>query len=287
MPIKEVPKEIPEAQGFISAGSRWFKTNPKAENLHNLPNGYYEQLLGGKNLDWVRCYAEGKYTYVQEGRPVWSEYDDSTMSDDLMVDENIPVQVGLDFGLTPSAVFAQRMPSGAWHILHEIVTFDMGLDRFTNILKSEMAIRFPKNEFMFWGDPSGASRDGIYEQTSFEFLKANGILARPTATNDFKVRREAVAMPMNRLIQGKPGFLVNRKCLRLRKSLSGGYHFTRVAIGSGHEKYRDKPNKNEHSHVGDALGYCLLGGGEMKRMTRGMKTYTKPFVAQSDFDIFA
>mgnify|MGYP006220039513 FL=1 len=102
-------------------------------------------MLGGKNLDWVRCYAEGKYTYVQEGRPVWSEYDDSTMSDDLMVDENIPVQVGLDFGLTPSAVFGQRMPSGAWHILHEIVTFDMGLDRFTNILKSEMAIRFPKN----------------------------------------------------------------------------------------------------------------------------------------------
>ena len=75
-------------------------------------------MLGGKNLDWVRCYAEGKYTYVQEGRPVWSEYDDSTMSDDLMVDENIPVQVGLDFGLTPSAVFGQRMPSGAWHILH-------------------------------------------------------------------------------------------------------------------------------------------------------------------------
>ena len=40
MPIKEVPKEMPEAQGFISAGSQWFKTNPKAENLHNLPNGY-------------------------------------------------------------------------------------------------------------------------------------------------------------------------------------------------------------------------------------------------------
>ena len=94
-------------------------------------------------------------------------------------------------------------------------------------------------------------------------------------------------MPMNRLIQGKPGFLVNRKCLRLRKSLSGGYHFTRVAVGAGHEKFRDKPNKNEHSHVGDSLGYCLLGGGEMRRMTRGNRTFTKPIVAQTDFNVFA
>tara|TARA_Y100001973_G_scaffold72470_1_gene105693 strand:- start:12123 stop:13643 length:1521 start_codon:yes stop_codon:yes gene_type:complete len=287
VPLKDVPKEIPEAQGYISAGGKWFKTNPKAENLHNLPEGYYEQLLGGKNLDWVRCYAQGLYTYVQEGKPVWSEYDDSTMTADLEVDENVAVQVGIDFGLTPSAVFAQRMPSGAWHILHEIVTFDMGLDRFTNILKSEMAIRFPKNEFMVWGDPAGQSREGIYEQTSFEFLKTNGILARPTATNDFKVRREAVAMPMNRLIKGKPGFLVNRKCLRLRKSLSGGYHFTRVAVGAGQERFKDKPNKNEHSHVGDALGYCLLGGGEMRRMTRGEKSYGKPTIANTEFNVFA
>jgi hypothetical protein len=28
------------------------------------------------------------------------------------------------------------------------------------------------------------------------------------------------------------------------------------------------PNKNEHSHVGDAFGYLLLGGGEYNRLTR-------------------
>ena len=50
---------------------------------------------------------------------------------------------------------------------------------------------------------------------------------------------------------------------------------------------RDKPNKNEHSHVGDSLGYCLLGGGEMRRMTRGTKTFSQPVVAQTDFNVFA
>ena len=36
--------------------------------------------------------------------------------------------------------------------------------------------------------------------------------------------------------------------------------------GSRPERYRSTPNKNEHSHVGDAAGYCLLGGGEHKDM---------------------
>jgi len=284
---EDVPAEIPEAQGYISAGSRWFKENPKAENIHNLPKGYYQSLLGGKNLDWVRCYAEGKYTYVQEGKAVWEEYDDSTMSAELTPVENVPIQVGLDFGLTPSAVFAQRLPNGAWHVLHEVVTFSMGLDRFVNVLKSEMQQRFPNFEFMVWGDPAGGARDQHYEVTSFEFLKTHGIYARPTPTNDFRVRREAVAMPMNRLVQGKPGFLVNKKCLRLRKSLGGGYHYTRVAIGAGQERFKDKPNKNEHSHVGDALGYCLLGGGEMKRMTRGTTRNVQPVIANQEFNVFA
>ena len=57
---------MPEAQGFVHSVSKWWQTNDKAENLNNLPVGYYEQLLGGKNLDWIRCYAEGKFTYVQK-----------------------------------------------------------------------------------------------------------------------------------------------------------------------------------------------------------------------------
>jgi len=155
------------------------------------------------------------------------------------------------------------------------------------VLKSEMQQRFPNFEFMVWGDPAGGARDQHYEVTSFEFLKTHGIFARPTPTNDFRVRREAVAMPMNRLVQGKPGFLVNKKCLRLRKSLGGGYHYTRVAIGAGQERFKDKPNKNEHSHVGDALGYCLLGGGEMKRMTRGTTRNVQPVIASQEFNVFA
>ena len=282
---KDVPDEMPEAQGYVFAAGKWWKTNDKAENLNNLPVGYYEQLLGGKNLDWIRCYAEGKFTYVQEGKPVWSEYDDASMVDDCQVLDGEPIQIGLDFGLTPAAVFAQRTPKGVWNVLHELVTFDMGLERFCTLLKEDINRYFPKHELSIWGDPAGMQRDQIFENTSFDHLKnVHGLFAKPTATNDFRTRREALAMPMSRLIDNKPGFRVDRKCVRLRKSLSGGYHFKRVAIGAGQERFRDTPNKNEHSHIGDAAGYCLLGGGEHRRMTKGNRRQLKPLVAKIDFD---
>ena len=285
--MKDLP-EMPEANGYIFSAGTWWKENEKAENINNLPSGYYSQILAGKTRDWISCYAEGKYTFVQDGKAVWHEDEDTTMAvDDLEVADNIPIVIGIDFGLTPAAVFAQRQPSGAWHVLSELVTFEMGLERFGRLLKTEMEIRYPKHSFTIWGDPAGTARDQIYEVTAFEHLKTLGIMARPTATNDFKSRREAVAGPMTRLIDKKPGFLIDTKCNKTRKSLAGGYHFKRMQV-SGQERYRDVPNKNQHSHVGDALGYCMLGGGEHRRLIRGNvnKYFVGTAVAKTEFDIW-
>jgi len=92
------------------------------------------------------------------------------------------------------------------------------------------------------------------------------------------------------LINGKPGLIIHTSCKRLRKSLAGGYHFKRVSVGAGQERFRDSPNKNEHSHIGDAFGYLMLGGGEHKRMTKSnlsAKTIITQTVVNSDFDVFS
>jgi hypothetical protein len=212
-------------------------------------------------------------------------------SDEIEPDPSLPIQVGLDFGLTPAAVFGQRHSSGQWRVFHEIVTFDMGLERFGTELLAELQTRFPNYEVLVWGDPAGQQRDAIYETTAFEYLRTLGLRAQPTATNDFKARREASAAPMNRLVMGKPGLIIHKSCKMVRKALSGGYHFKRIAVGAGQERFKDSPNKNEHSHVGDAFGYLLVGGGEYKNMTRkGSASMNKTFVAQTltnaDFDVF-
>ena len=112
----DVPEDMPEAQGFIYQAGKWWQTNPKAENIKNLPDGYYEQLLGGKNADWIKCYAQGDYTYVQEGKPVWSEYNDNLMASDLDVDPTLPIHIGFCLLYTspsPRDRTRSRMPSSA------------------------------------------------------------------------------------------------------------------------------------------------------------------------------
>ena len=87
---------------------------------------------------------------------------------------------------------------------------------------------------------------------------------------------------------GKPGIIVDKSCLRLRKSLSGGYFFKRQSMGAGQERYKDTPVKNEHSHIGDAFGYLMLGGGEQTRLRRGKyrNVSRETFTANTDFEIF-
>jgi hypothetical protein len=292
--VLEVPGDMlpeePEKNGYMYIGGKWWRVNPQAENINNLPDGYYQQMLPGKTLDWIRCYAAGLYTYVQEGRPVWPEYDDASMSGDTEVVAEVPIQIGLDFGLTPAATIGQRLPNGQWLVHHEIVTSDMGLERFGQQLLTEINMRYPTHQILVWGDPAGQARDAIYETTAFEYLRTLGLKAQPTASNDFKVRREAAAAPMQRLVMGKPGLIVNRACKGIRKALAGGYHFKRVAIGAGQERFRDAPNKNEHSHIGDSFGYLMLGGGEYNRMVRkpshGVQNMLKPTVVTADFDVF-
>jgi hypothetical protein len=281
--VYEIEKEEP---GAVFAKGRWWKFNDEAENLGNLPEGYYEQQISSSNLDEIRCYIAGQYVYVQEGKPVWPEYDDDQMSGSPEYVKGIAIQVGLDFGLTPAAVIGQKDPrTNQWRILAELPMFDMGLERFGLALNSLLQLKFPGAEVVAWGDPAGQARDAIYEVTAFDYLRTNcGIMARPTATNDPKTRREAGAAPMER----RNGLVVHHECRFLRRALAGGYHFKRVQV-SGKEYYRDVANKNQFSHVGDAFGYLMLGGGEYKALVRNVSpsgSKFKPVSKVQDFDVW-
>ena len=102
------------------------------------------------------------------------------MSADVQYDPQYPLQIGVDFGLTPAAIFGQRTSGGAWKILDELVTFDMGLERFGQELIGKIAASFNKAEVQIWGDPAGNKREEIYEVTAFVHLQSIGFLAQPT-----------------------------------------------------------------------------------------------------------
>lgn len=83
----------------------------------------------------------------------------------------------------------------------------------------------------------------------------------PAQTNDFTIRREAIAHPLGRLIDGQPGLLVSPACVVGRKGLNGGYCYKRLKV-AGDDRYHDKPDKNKYSHTVEAGGYCNMGMGE-------------------------
>jgi hypothetical protein len=238
--------------------------NPEAENLKNLPLGYYEKGAQGKTEAWIKVNLANEYGFVSDGKPVYPDYRDSVHCKDFELTPNLPIHIGLDFGLTPAAVIAQRMPNGQWRWRYELVTTDTGVIRFANNLKD--FIREYLDGFTIGritGDPAGDQRQGgdSEERTVFQLLEANGIKAEPAHTNDFAIRTEAVANPLRRMIDGEPGFLIHSDCKVTRKGMQGAYKFRRMQI-SGEERYRDVPEKNSFSHSCEAGQYLQLGGGE-------------------------
>jgi len=257
--------------GLIELPDGKFIENPDAENIANLEPHYYLTRMAGKAVDHIRVYYCGQYGFVKEGKPVIAEYVDAMhcSHEILRPIPGLSLMIGIDFGLTPAATFGQRMPNGRLTCVDELVTEDMGAVRFGELLKakllSEYAPWVKQGLVSMCGDPAGEQRVQTDERTPFQILNAIfkpiGIIAKPARTNDFTLRREAIAVPLSRLIVGKPGLIISPKCTITRKGLAGGYCYKRVQV-AGQERYQDKPDKNKYSHPVESLGYMLIEAGE-------------------------
>lgn len=248
-------------------------TSPEAENLKNLPANYYINMQAGKDQEWINVYVHGKYGFVQDGKPVFPEYHDDVHSTKEIITPHTTetIYVGIDFGLTPAAVFGFINQSGRWVIFDELVAEDMGASNFSKLLHSKVSRIYPDHDIEFYGDPAGDQRAQTDEHTPFDILSENGIMAVPTYTNDFIIRREAVAAPLQRMdFAGSTGFVITPGAPMARKALAGGYKYKRMAV-SGGDRFQDKPDKGRYSHVGDALQYMMLGGGEGSKVVGGFE----------------
>jgi hypothetical protein len=269
--------EKPEGWAFLkqpgglirdNKDSPW-RENPLAENIQNLPKGYYLKGAQGKGEDWILVNLANEYGFVTDGKPVYPDYRDSVHCKPFELVKELGLHIGLDFGLTPAAVIGQRTAMGQWRWRRELVTEDTGVIRFAAELK-----RYLGEHFNGWpivsitGDPAGNQRQGgdEDERTVFSILAAHGVAAQPAPTNDFSLRSEAVSSPLRRMIDGEPGFLIHPDCKVTRKGMQGGYHYKRVQV-AGDERFRDVPDKNRFSHPCEAGQYLMLGAGEHLTLT--------------------
>jgi hypothetical protein len=261
-----------------------YEMNPLRENQKGIGADYYQRMIAGKTHGWINVYVCNHYGTLSDGKSVYPTFDRSLhVSKELLAP--IPghdIYVGIDFGLTPAAVFGQKV-RGRWLILREIVTTDMGIVRFSRLLREVMTEL--GGTFSVWGDPTGDNRVGTDEDTPFRVLRRQQIFVRPTLTNDPVLRIEAVTQPLDRLVDRHPGLLIDPRCRNLIAGFEGGYHRKKMQV-SGSERYEEKPDKNRFSHVHDGCQYMMLGGGEGRALIHGMEQAVI-VKAPHRFDVFA
>ena len=262
-----------------------YKPNKKAENTKNMLQSYYPNLIRGKTKSWIDVYVMNRLGTIQEGKPVYPSFVSEThiSKEEIPIADGIPLYIGIDFGLTPAAVFGQKV-RGRWLIQSEIVAIDMGIVRFAEVLRQEIATRFGNLDVHIYGDPAGDFRAQTDESTPFQILRGAGLRAIPAPSNSVDLRLEAVAASLNKMVEGKPAFMIDRRCQTLIKGFEGGYSYKRMQVSG--ERYDDKPEKNMYSHIHDALQYLMLGAGEGRQLISGQKPLTA-FNARSDFDVFS
>ena len=274
--------EKKDKDGFTTA----YEPHDIAENKANLTPKYYSNIIRGKTKGWIEVYVLNKLGSIEEGKPVYPNFKQELHLAETSLDLNIsqPIWVGVDFGLTPAAVFAQRLVTGRWHIINELVCFDMGVVRFSELLRGEIAKLYKGYDILIYGDPAGDFRSQTDERTPFQIMRAHGLKAIPAPSNDVALRIESVDAALSRLLDGKPGFLLDPQCINLKKGFNGGYHYRRLQTSG--DRYDEKPLKNRYSHIHDALQYLMMGAGEGRTLMTS-KHQNQPQVVKKDWDVFA
>lgn len=224
-----------------------------AENIENLPEGYYDTQ--GRSDEYIRTFIDGEYGHSGAGTPVFKyfnpDYHIAKSPIRPIVNGVRPVVVGMDLGLTPAAVLGQQDARGRAIILDDLVSADMGAKRFIREkLKPLLYERYPGCPLLVVVDPAGVQRAQTDERSVVDIIKGEGLRVIPAKTNRITARINAVDDYLMRQVDGDPAFLMDRRCSHLKAALMGGYRYKK--------NDQDSIEKNEHSHVAEALQYLML-----------------------------
>lgn len=229
---------------------------------------YYERFIRSNSPDWCKRYVHAEYGDDPSGSAVFRESFKRSwhVVDELEPVSGWPLVVGLDFGRDPCAVICQPDHKGRLLVLEEVIAEDIGLElQLQRALRPAlMQERYLGKGVYIVGDPAGRQRSTLYEETSFDLIKRNGLHAYPAPTNDIDKRISAVESWLLGSRDGGPAVLIDGgRCPTLIRGLSGGYRYGKTRAGVR----KPTPDKNEYSHVLDAFQYaCVAAHGGMTDM---------------------
>lgn len=277
-------RKFTQPPGLIKNSEGKWEENSNHDTAEYLPSNYYTRMAQGGSEEFIKVYCLGQYGLDKSGKQVYPEYNDDLHSSDTVYSlPDLPIMLGWDFGLTPACVVIQQLASGAILVIKEFTTHRMGIRE----LAETKVLPYLNNELHGYkiiksvGDPAGAASSQITVSDScINTLCELGIPTQPAETNNLVARVEAIKYFLRFLIDGKSAIQLCRKNAEmLREGFLGGYHYRRIS-GVDLTKYGDLPDKNEFSHIHDALQYIVLGLVPTKNKTEIDPAYLRRLQTQ-------
>lgn len=265
--------------------------NPDAENLKNLPAEYYRGFIAGKSEDWVKVMIMRKYIPLQTGKPVYPEFNDQIHCvDELDIrppDKSRPLICGGDNGRWSGFLIGQMDPLGRLVVFDEILSDDINLTIFSEILAAHMKANYDGYEFETWIDPWAANQRGqLTDMTMFKAYNNALLHPRVSTTGSPTTMQEAVKKELGTIRVGQPAIIISSKCKMLRKGLNGSYQYKRVNVSG--ERYAEKADKGSYSHICNAFEFLLDGTGASREMLSSSKfkkmAQSGPIRVNSNYD---
>lgn len=221
--------------------------------------------------DYLREYEISWETW--EGLPVYPDFDQKIHGSEVSIDPHIglPLIRGWDFGLTPACVVCQ-IQGESLVVMKEFVAFNMGVERFSEWVLSSCKVLYPtwgdlKKDWIDFIDPSGFARKDTDESSCAQVLGGKG-LKIAVGEITWTKRLQAVEAFLTRRTKEGPNFRVSlADCAYLVRGFKGGYHYMDGSLNM--EANEVRPNKNEYSHVHDALQMVASGIKSLRRSKTG------------------
>lgn len=258
--FKHLVQERPDDWAFFKQPGG---LSAQAENVANLPYGYYERLMDGASEQFIKAHVHGDYADDLSGQTVFGSSFDMeyhVVDGPLQVSNTRPLMLSIDFGRSPACLICQTDPRGRLIVFEELLTSNLGLEQFvTEVIKPALGKdRYVGVPVFAVGDPAGIAKSQMSEENAFDVLKRLGIRGYPagSGSNDIAPRLRAVEELLLRRTSDGSAILIERTgCPTLIKAMAHEYRYKRKKGG----ELEDKPEKlHPISDVADALQYACL-----------------------------
>lgn len=160
-------------------------------------------------------------------------------------------------GLSPAICLSYIDSVGQWRIFKEFCYEDTGIADATEAAIVWCNMNLDKEcTFKHIGDPAGKNRDSNKKSPADYIMEKALDYGQRINIEDgiqtFKVRREAVAGRLTKMINGEPALLIDPSCSRIIEGFEGGYAYPEIGDTG---IFKEEPVKNEFSHIHDAIQY--------------------------------